>query len=136
MPKLYEYQTNYHRVTETLKVRECGQGVYIGVNSVVQMPLDVEDDEKTTSIVLPLNEVKPLIEGLLKATDKDAPVLLALDTFQLATLFFALEMFIETMQGKVVQEDIPYELASSLKARLKDLVALNPTKLSKIGEVL
>ena len=140
MPQLYEYKhetknANYH-VLDTFCISDCGQDIHIGMNSFVLTSSKNPDFENTTSIVLPLNEVKPLIEGVLKATDKNAPLLLAVDAHQLAVLYSALVMLIEQMQGEVIQEKIPYELASDLKTRLTDIVASNPTKFSEIGAIL
>lgn len=64
--KLFEYAVESHRTTETLRVNECSQGLYIGVNRQPKFPALYGDEEQTTSIVVPLSEVPELIESLTK----------------------------------------------------------------------
>lgn len=135
MLELYKYQITNGDHVEAISVDRLTEGTRISVSDIIDVGSE-DEDEQITSIVLPLNEVKPLIEGLLKATDKNAPLLLAVDAHQLAVLYSALVMLIEQMQGEVIQEKIPYELASDLKTRLTDIVASNPTKFSEIGAIL
>lgn len=73
MSKLFEYVSKYHRTTETLNMRECGQGLYVGVNRCELLPYGGESDEaeyeeQTTSIVVPFSEIPGLIHSLSKFT--------------------------------------------------------------------
>ncbi len=65
MSKLFEHVSKYHRTTETLTMIECGQGLYVGINSVRELPYD-ELDEQTTSIVVQLSKIPELIQSLSK----------------------------------------------------------------------
>ncbi len=70
MIKLFEHVSTYHRTTETLTIKECGQGLYVGVNSCEIIPSErvgeLNYDEQTTSIVVPLSEITNLIQSLSK----------------------------------------------------------------------
>lgn len=70
MIKLFKHISTYHRTTETLTIKECGQGLYVGVNSCEIIPSErvgeLNYDEQTTSIVVPLSEVSVLIQSLSK----------------------------------------------------------------------
>ena len=65
MSKLFEHVSRYHHTTETLTMRECSQGLYVGINCVRELPYD-ERDEQTTSIVVQLSEIPELIQSLSK----------------------------------------------------------------------
>lgn len=75
MIKLFEYVSTYHRTTETLMIKECGQGLYVGVNSCEIIPSErvgeLNYDEQTTSIVVPLSEVPELINSLTKLMESE-----------------------------------------------------------------
>lgn len=114
MPKLYEYETNYHRTTEKLAVRECGQGIYIGVNSVVQMPF-AEEDEQTTSIVIPFSEGKTLIQSLAPTVYGKDSVVLALKRPQIRAIISSLELSMDVLDGYIEKEVMPYDLLDKLK---------------------
>ena len=70
MIKLFEHVSTYHRTTETLTIKEWGQGLYVGVNSCEIIPSErvseLNYDEQTTSIVVPLSEITNLIQSLSK----------------------------------------------------------------------
>lgn len=70
MKPVFEHIEKYHRTTETLSIKECGQGLYVGVNSVTELPYN-EFDEHTTSIVVPLSEIPDIIQSLTKMLDRD-----------------------------------------------------------------
>ena len=134
MLKLYEYQSNYHRTNEALNVRECGQGIYIGVNSIVQMPNDCEDHEQTTSIVIPLSEVKPFVEAILQSINKDAHVVLKLTGTQLKTIIEALDFSTEVLECEINKADMPYDLIETLKAEFEALLERDKLNNKKSGE--
>ncbi|WP_230660429.1 hypothetical protein [Psychrobacter sp. I-STPA10] len=125
MSKLYEYTSQYHRDIETLRVRTCGQGIYLGINSIVQMPFNQDDNEQTTSIVLPLSEVLPLIEALSKSIyDKDS-FTLVLNSYQVQATISALEFYIKMLDGINTVDAMPYELVEALKTMFDDLIKKN-----------
>lgn len=59
----FRFISEYHRTKETLKADDLGHGVYIGVNSEVELPFD-KLDEQTTSIVMPKSEIPAFIAFL------------------------------------------------------------------------
>ncbi len=67
----FSFATEYHRTTETLTARNLGHGVYIGVNEYRVMPVDIDDEEKTTSIVMPKAEIPALIEFLQEVINNE-----------------------------------------------------------------
>lgn len=69
--KRFEYTSEYHRTKETLKANDLGHGVYIGVNSEVELPFN-ELDEQTTSIVLPKSEIPAFILFLQEIVQDEA----------------------------------------------------------------
>jgi len=71
--KLFEHVEKGHRVTETLRVNKCGQGVYIGVNELRQMPHHEDDQEQTKSIVVPFEKVGDLANSLIKVAGNPTP---------------------------------------------------------------
>lgn len=121
MPKLYEYETNYHRTTEKLAVSECGQGIYIGVNSVVEMPFG-EENEQTTSIVIPFSEGKTLIQSLAPTVYGKDTVLIELNGHQIKALISSLALSMDVLDGEVEQEAMPYDLLDVLKVELDALI--------------
>ncbi len=70
MIKLFKHVSEYHRTTETLTINECGQGVYIGVHSIRELPFG-ESEEQITSIVVPLSEIPELIGSLTKLMESE-----------------------------------------------------------------
>ena len=70
MKPVFKHVEQYHRTTETLAMKECGQGLYVGVHSITALPHS-EYDEHTTSIVLPLSEIPELIESLTALLDSE-----------------------------------------------------------------
>ena len=70
MKPTFKHVEKNHRTTETLAMRECGQGLYVGVHSITELPYN-EFDEHTTSIVVPLSEIPELIEFLTKILDSE-----------------------------------------------------------------
>lgn len=77
MNKLFEHVSKYHRTTETLSVKECGQGLYVGVYSCEIIPSkrvgELNYDEQTTSIVVPLEKVRELANSLIKVVGNPTP---------------------------------------------------------------
>lgn len=70
MIEKYKYISKYHRTEETLNARELGHGIYLGINSVVELPFG-EIDEQTTSIVIPNDEIPKLIKYLQGVINDD-----------------------------------------------------------------
>ncbi len=64
MKKLYEYVDAQHRVNETLTLRECGHGVYFGVDIVRALPHGDFYGERL-SVIVPNEAVDDLISALL-----------------------------------------------------------------------
>lgn len=62
--KRFKFISEYHRTTETLTARNLGHGVYIGVHEYRVMPVDIDDEEQTTSIVMPKEEIPAFIKFL------------------------------------------------------------------------
>ena len=122
MPKLYEYQTSYHRVTDTLRVSDCGQGVYIGVNTIVRMPIDVQDCEETSSIVIPSSEIEPLIQALAKSEHSNEGVFLRLTGVQLKQIIESMKLSVEVLECEVNHADMPYDLIEMLKGEFDALL--------------
>lgn len=70
MKPVFKHIEKYHRTIETLAMKECGQGLYVGVHSITELPYN-ECDEHTTSIVLPLSEIPELIKSLTALLDSE-----------------------------------------------------------------
>lgn len=122
MPKLYEYQAAHHRTIETLRVSSCGQGIYLGVNSIIQMPPGVEDNEQTTSIVIPTTEVEPLMQALAPTVYGEGTVLFGLNGYHIKTLISSLELSMDLIDGEIDQAAKPYDLLEVLKIESDALI--------------
>lgn len=69
MQKVYEYTAITHRRAEKITVKECGQGLYVGINRLQDLPFN-EVDEATESLVIPADQVGGFIEALKKIEGK------------------------------------------------------------------
>ncbi len=134
MNKLYEYEDSYNRITEILNVNECGKGIYISVRrgeavgSSCRIPYGIEVEEHSTSIVIPITEVEPLLQSLAPtAYGKDA-VLIGLNAHHLKVLIYSLELALDTHDGEIDQASQPYDLLEVLNTELNSLIERDQIK--------
>ncbi|WP_201555803.1 hypothetical protein [Psychrobacter sp. 72-O-c] len=122
MKTIYQHiETSHHR-TEKLDMHKCGQGVYIGIHKIQEMPYG-ELDEARESIVVPYSEIPELVCALQKTVDETAKdyTVIRMNGSKLELVLSIIELAIPIAENRINVPVALYEFKKELEQKLEDI---------------